>query len=227
MDPYLFEMETRYFGFDPVQFVDLAIVIANETIYLAAERFLTILHGSEESSQLSPFSLEEGLLKLLTLLESNVDKHFDVFELYVLTNIFRLPENFLRNERTENPSEDETTLRTALDIQRQDLTNIKRSNMRLQTQLSRLTMIHSMFRSIHSKFSEIRDCIDKETFSEHLARIEKQVHDIQTCIDEERGREKQGGKKTRNMALMIDTELDRCSRMGSIDDIEHQIRILE
>ena len=36
--------------------------------------------------------LEEGLHQLETLLESTVDKNFDKFEIYVLRNIFSVPE---------------------------------------------------------------------------------------------------------------------------------------
>lgn len=37
--------------------------------------------------------IEEGLHKLETLLESTVDKNFDVFEIYVLRNILSVPED--------------------------------------------------------------------------------------------------------------------------------------
>jgi Mis12 protein len=95
---YLYEKETEYFGFYPVQFVDRVINAANEQIYESADRFLTVLQASEESSLISPFQMEEGLLKLLTLMESAVDKNFDLFEMYLLKNIFRFPPSLVSHE---------------------------------------------------------------------------------------------------------------------------------
>ena len=90
--PYLYEKETEYFGFYPIQFVDRVINAANEIIYQSADRFLNILHSShDELSLISSFQLEEGLLKMLTLWECAVDKNFDLFEMYLLKNIFKFP----------------------------------------------------------------------------------------------------------------------------------------
>lgn len=95
---YLYEKETDYFGFYPLQFVDRVINAANEIIYQSADRFLNVLHSSDELSLVTSFQLEEGLLKMLTLLESAVDKNFDLLEMYLLRNIFKFPTSLTSNE---------------------------------------------------------------------------------------------------------------------------------
>lgn len=89
--PYLYVQETAYFGFYPLRFTDRLIDHANDTIYTTAERFRTLLDSSSGSTLISPWQMEEAMLKLLTLLESAIDKNFDIFELYCLKNILKFP----------------------------------------------------------------------------------------------------------------------------------------
>jgi Mis12 protein len=58
-DMYLYEMETTYFQFFPLLFVDRVINAMNEFIYSATEKFLTILQSSSDMSQVSVFQVEE------------------------------------------------------------------------------------------------------------------------------------------------------------------------
>jgi kinetochore protein Mis12/MTW1 len=58
----------------------------------------TIPETDEDGNVLYPeakLELENGLHQLETLLEANVDKAFDKFEIYVLRNIFTVPEDLL------------------------------------------------------------------------------------------------------------------------------------
>ncbi|KAK9761796.1 hypothetical protein K7432_013046 [Basidiobolus ranarum] len=81
------ELVTEHLGFLPLAFVDDVINSVNELIYQATsslERFVESELGANEH-------VEQGINQIETLLESAVDKNFDIFELYVLKNIFTIP----------------------------------------------------------------------------------------------------------------------------------------
>jgi len=117
--PELFVRETEFFGFTPISFVDDVINSVNEYLYQAMDQLQVFFveqgkdHSKEEiqkvervrlffllflnsngcyffSSSSFPF---QGLDKVVTLLESSIDSNFDKFELYVLKNIFKIPEH--------------------------------------------------------------------------------------------------------------------------------------
>ncbi|CAG8727162.1 1152_t:CDS:2, partial [Racocetra fulgida] len=78
------ETLVEHFGFTPISAIDDVINSVNDLLYTAImglEQFvLSELNSSEEVDQVE------------TLLESLVDHHFDMFEIYALRNIFAIPD---------------------------------------------------------------------------------------------------------------------------------------
>jgi hypothetical protein len=179
--PYLFESETKYFEVFPIHFVDRIINSINELIYSTAERFLTNLYGSEESSSIEKSRLEEGLIKLLTLMESSVDQNFDVFELYVLNNIFKFPESW-----TSSVDSIDINFNQILDglvTKRARLLEHRRINKRLQHTLKSLENSHQLFEEMHIRLSRLLDCFSKESITSiSLVRMNEQMKRIKMCI---------------------------------------------
>jgi kinetochore protein Mis12/MTW1 len=87
---------TEHFGFPPLSLIDDVINAVNEIMYKCSQAMEEYLRKRQEAGEL--FSTEEivkGTAKLETLLESQVDKNFDKFELYTLRNIFTLPHDLV------------------------------------------------------------------------------------------------------------------------------------
>ncbi|CAG8575255.1 21056_t:CDS:2, partial [Dentiscutata erythropus] len=82
------ETLVEHFGFAPISAIDDVINSVNELLYTAImglEQFvLSELKSSEE--------VDQGIHQVETLLESLVDRHFDMFEIYALRNIFAIPD---------------------------------------------------------------------------------------------------------------------------------------
>jgi hypothetical protein len=136
--PYLFVSETQYFGFFPLSFVDRIINTVNELIYASAERFFTVLYSSEQvHSQVSPFQIEDGLSKMLTLMEASVDKHFDLFEMFVLKNIFKFPESLKRQSSDMQENDHE------LDLDDENIKALKYLWLRKRIQLKQAKILRS------------------------------------------------------------------------------------
>ncbi|RUS20535.1 Mis12 protein-domain-containing protein [Endogone sp. FLAS-F59071] len=78
------ELVVEHLGFFPLSFVDDVFNATNDLIYQATaelERFIEAEQGAGEET-------EQGIHQVETLLESAIDKNFDLFELYVLQNTF-------------------------------------------------------------------------------------------------------------------------------------------
>lgn len=107
---------TEHFEFPPITFVDDVINSVNEIMYkctAALEKYLIskrdklqvslrddsiILNNDNDNDNTEESNLDEievGTAKLETLLESSVDKNFDLFELYTLRNIFNIPSDLV------------------------------------------------------------------------------------------------------------------------------------
>lgn len=192
--PYLFVQETRYFGFFPLVFVDRIINVVNEMIYSSIERFYTLLYSSEEvHKQLSPFQIEEGLSKVLTLMESAVDKNFDLFELFVLKNIFKFPDaipiicpstDSTKNEisgniDSYNSKSKAFELERQWKIKRDHLRDAKMLKNRLEMELMSLNhllkMASSMIDSWNSFNKNTEPCIDMSSVTNMTNNMQSQL----------------------------------------------------
>ncbi|CAG8530541.1 1803_t:CDS:2 [Acaulospora morrowiae] len=83
------EILIEHFEFSPISVIDDVIDSVNELMYQALiglERFVEKKSKSEEE-------IEQGMHQVETLLETLIDHNFDMFELYVMRNIFAIPEN--------------------------------------------------------------------------------------------------------------------------------------
>lgn len=111
---------TEHFGFPPLAIIDDVINAVNDIMYKctqAMETYLNerqqkrleeitkeknsdedvVMEGAEDTQSAIPDDeIQLGTAKLETLLESQVDKNFDKFELYALRNIFTVPSDLVR-----------------------------------------------------------------------------------------------------------------------------------
>jgi len=111
---------TEHFGFPPLAIIDDVINAVNDIMYKctqAMETYLNerqqkrleeitkeknsdedvVMEGAEGTQSAIPDDeIQLGTAKLETLLESQVDKNFDKFELYALRNIFTVPSDLVR-----------------------------------------------------------------------------------------------------------------------------------
>ncbi|KAK6457192.1 Mis12 protein-domain-containing protein [Scheffersomyces xylosifermentans] len=100
---------TEHFGFPPITLVDEVINAVNEIMYKCTGGVNTFLKECRENAlnnigrdaknsvfkEVSSEEIEMGTAKLETLLEMQVDRNFDKFELYTLRNIFVLPHDLV------------------------------------------------------------------------------------------------------------------------------------
>ncbi|KAJ1913444.1 hypothetical protein H4219_005219 [Mycoemilia scoparia] len=77
----------EHFGYLPISFIDEIINAANEAIYRATDALTKFVEAEQGAGE----STNESIHQIETLLEHNVDKNFDKFELYVLRNFFNIP----------------------------------------------------------------------------------------------------------------------------------------
>jgi kinetochore protein Mis12/MTW1 len=115
------ELMTEHLQYAPLTLIDDVINSANAILYQAMDAFETYLRDtlipsipSSTASKSKVFDLdapedseretlykelEFGMAQVETLLENAVDRNFDAFELYVLRNVFNVPDDvdgFLR-----------------------------------------------------------------------------------------------------------------------------------
>jgi kinetochore protein Mis12/MTW1 len=170
---------TEHFSYTPLSLIDDIINSINNLIYQAisgletslintpperlgfahASNGSTIPETDEDGNVLYPeakLELENGLHQLETLLEANVDKAFDKFEIYVLRNIFTVPEDLLSWVRLKHyqglsfaPSPNSPTPDTIL-AQRQKLLETRKLNRALKDECARNDAVLSQLKSILS-----------------------------------------------------------------------------
>ncbi|KAJ3278549.1 hypothetical protein HDU76_009847 [Blyttiomyces sp. JEL0837] len=98
------ELLVDHFGFEPVEFIDDVINSVNSLMYQtlsALEEFVEDQIGEEEASA--------GMVAVETLLENAIDKNLDIFEVFALKNVFKIPNDIsLRLPHYEGIQEDAT-----------------------------------------------------------------------------------------------------------------------
>ncbi|CAH6722073.1 kinetochore-associated protein Mtw1p [[Candida] jaroonii] len=91
---------TEHLGYPPITVVDDVINAVNHILYKCTQAMETYLKERQQDKstgrdeiweKLEDREIKEGTVKLETLLENQVDKNFDKFELYALRNIFTIP----------------------------------------------------------------------------------------------------------------------------------------
>ncbi|KAJ5682949.1 hypothetical protein N7462_006114 [Penicillium macrosclerotiorum] len=170
---------TEHFSYTPLSLIDDIINSINNLIYQAissletgllatpperlgfahASNGSTIPETDEDGNVVYPeakLELENGLHQLETLLEANVDKAFDKFEIYVLRNILTVPEDLLSWVRLKHyeglsfdSSPDLPTPDTIL-AQRKKLLETRKLNRSLKEECARNEAVISQLKSILS-----------------------------------------------------------------------------
>ncbi|KAL3467551.1 Mis12 protein-domain-containing protein [Aspergillus heterothallicus] len=179
MDDFTTSLLTEHFSYTPLSLIDDIINSINNLIYQAissleggllstpperlgfshANNGSTIPDTDEDGNVVYPeaqLEIENGLHQLETLLEATVDKAFDKFEIFVLRNIFRVPDDlmgWIRLKHYENisldPSPDAPTAETIL-LLRQKLQETKKLNRALKQESARNEVILSQLKGILS-----------------------------------------------------------------------------
>ncbi|KAL3429439.1 Mis12 protein-domain-containing protein [Aspergillus tetrazonus] len=179
MDDLTTSLLTEHFSYTPLSLIDDIINSINNLIYQAisslesgllstpAERLgfahanngSTIPDTDEDGNVVYPeaqLEIENGLHQLETLLEATVDKAFDKFEIFVLRNIFRVPEDlmgWIRLKHYKNisldPPPDAPTVDTILAL-RQKLQETKKLNRALKQESARNEVMIAQLKAILS-----------------------------------------------------------------------------
>ncbi len=85
----MYEYETQFFGFTPQSFVDGVISAVNDYVFdVILELKETLLRKGYPAARLT-----KELNSVMKHIQDKVDQNFDLFELYCLQNIFKIPSN--------------------------------------------------------------------------------------------------------------------------------------
>ncbi|PWY89976.1 MIND kinetochore complex component Mtw1 [Aspergillus heteromorphus CBS 117.55] len=174
---------TEHFSYTPLSLIDDIINSINNLIYQAissletgllstpperlgfghANNGSTIPDTDDDGNVIYPeaqLEIENGLHQLETLLEATVDKTFDKFELFVLRNTFKIPDDlmgWIRLKHYENlnlnPPADVPTQET-ISAQRKKLHETKKLNRALKQESARNEAIIAQLRSIRQTAQE-------------------------------------------------------------------------
>ncbi|KAL5342441.1 Mis12 protein-domain-containing protein [Aspergillus crustosus] len=177
MDDLTTSLLTEHFSYTPLSLIDDIINSINNLIYQAISSLETGLHSTpperlgfahantgstipdtdEDGNVVYPeaqLEIENGLHQLETLLEATVDKAFDKFEIFVLRNIFRVPDDlmgWIRLKHYENisliSSHDAPTVDVILAL-RQKLQETKKLNRALKQESARNDVVISQLKTI-------------------------------------------------------------------------------
>ncbi|KAL4809308.1 Mis12 protein-domain-containing protein [Aspergillus unguis] len=179
MDDLTTSLLTEHFSYTPLSLIDDIINSINNLIYQAissleggllntpperlgfaqANNGSTIPDTDEDGNVVYPeaqLEIENGLHQLETLLEATVDKAFDKFEIFVLRNIFRVPDDLMGWIRlkhyeniTLNPSPEAPTVESILAL-RQKLQETKKLNRALKQESARNELMIAKLKAIVS-----------------------------------------------------------------------------
>lgn len=123
--------------------------------------------------------IENGLHQLETLLESTVDKAFDKFEIYVLRNIFTVPEELLgwvrlkHYENLEFPPSPDAPTPESIQHQRKQLQETRKLNRALKHEKARNDTVIAQLRSILSTAESATTKTEGGSEQKHAVPAEK------------------------------------------------------
>ncbi|KAK4703883.1 kinetochore protein Mis12/MTW1, partial [Phenoliferia sp. Uapishka_3] len=87
---------TEHFGWAPETFAKQGMDLANVSLYAATEAIAaSLMEKSGPPHNLDEDEIQKGVYRLETLLEDAIDRHFDLYELYVLRNTFKIDTDLL------------------------------------------------------------------------------------------------------------------------------------
>lgn len=115
-----FEVETQLLGTSPVVFVDAVINAINDYSYDACESLLKQLLATDP--KLDKVELRKAIDALLNFLQDKIDKYFDKFELFCLTNVMRVPKHVkLPTDMPEIDPDDTLETAKTLEVEAEEL----------------------------------------------------------------------------------------------------------
>ncbi|KAI9091113.1 Mis12 protein-domain-containing protein [Phlyctochytrium arcticum] len=162
------ELVTEQLGWAPVSFVDDVVNAMNDLAYKGISSFEQWL----EEYGLDEEEAEKGLAATETLFESNIDRQFDKFELFVLQSIFVVPVNLPirlpHHEDVDYSVTDENE--EQVDAELEELQRRLKATSYVNAQLSRALE--------HTE----KDCEDLEQVRTHLSAISSVTPSIPATI---------------------------------------------
>ncbi len=190
---------TEHLNFPPLSLIDDIINTANALLYKSVSAVEQMFH-SLPTSVVPNDEMEAGIHKFETLLESAIDRNFDAMELYVLRNVFNIPQDTLGWVRLKHHQ--------GLDFVTDDSIEIEEELGRLQRALSSSSRIHTIIdrerQTNEQMLSLLSTCVQKTGFLDSEAQshgvaptretaefLEHQINDLQdllrgiSCYDKE------------------------------------------
>ncbi|EEA26444.1 hypothetical protein TMatcc_005285 [Talaromyces marneffei ATCC 18224] len=181
---------TEHFSYTPLSLIDDIINSINNLIYQAISSLETGLlntpperlgfgHANNASTTIpdtdadgnieypeATLEIENGLHQLETLFESSVDKSFDKFEIYVLRNIFTVPDdlvNYMRLGHYENLSfsnqDNNAPTPESINMQRKKLRETRKLQQALQQESIQNEAVIAQLKSV---LSMVQDSAQKQ-----------------------------------------------------------------
>eukprot|EP00005_Dracoamoeba_jomungandri_P014770 CAMPEP_0174265112 /NCGR_PEP_ID=MMETSP0439-20130205/25301_1 /TAXON_ID=0 /ORGANISM="Stereomyxa ramosa, Strain Chinc5" /LENGTH=280 /DNA_ID=CAMNT_0015351397 /DNA_START=49 /DNA_END=891 /DNA_ORIENTATION=- len=130
-----FKNEQEFFGFHPVHFVDDIINAVNRYVCDACDALEKSLEVHIDKEVCS-----EATNKIWGEMQKNVDKYFDTWELYVLRNVFVVPDSFLQHKQMlseRNSNQQQNQLLTSLQNTSPNDSNLDAQLEKLQKEILR------------------------------------------------------------------------------------------
>ncbi|CCE65822.1 hypothetical protein TPHA_0N00420 [Tetrapisispora phaffii CBS 4417] len=169
---------TEHLQYPPISLVDDVINAVNEIMYkctAAMEKYLLEKSTLSQNGVDYTDEIKIGVGKLETLLEYSVDKNFDKFELYVLRNILRIPNELLdknafrlesqRDLIASNKDEIEQT-KIQLDQKIKSIEEAFELNYELTRRYKELKKLHNKVKKFKAIVIKILECEDSQTGKE-------------------------------------------------------------
>jgi len=214
-----FPRETSFFGFHPLSFVD-DVIDASQDYSSACVETLEYFLKEKLYEKLDParrdVAISEGCEQVLKVLANALDKSFDKFELYALSNIFHIPTNLVlpgedtnthtsqtnSSQTSEAPSlsqEEELALDKELYELRVKINQTKLYNERLRQQEATLIREVDAYRLWNSQLKEMVQKLNPDeldVIAKSLQELGKVVSEAYSQIES-----KPEWKPLRNFAL--------------------------
>eukprot|EP01134_Creolimax_fragrantissima_P001529 CFRG1529T1 len=152
----LFEYETQYFGFTPVSFTDSVTNAINDAVFEAIDELLEVLlkRGFPKDRAVN------DLKNVLSKLQGSIDRNFDLFELYSLCNIFKIPQGVWIPSDKAGPSTYGKSEEQAVD---DELANLQAAIKAEKLRQAAIDVESTKLKNAARKLIELRDRIESLT----------------------------------------------------------------
>ncbi|KAL1925747.1 uncharacterized protein VTP21DRAFT_630 [Calcarisporiella thermophila] len=179
------ELITEHLNFLPLTFVDEVINAVNSIVYKATENLAEFVENMTGKPDDAGMHLAE------TLLEANVDKNFDLFELYVLKNVFSVPEGTLLKHQQgldyQVREEEENALDEELDLYRRRIIAAKAFNYRLKMEMRKTCKQHERMKKLKERLGYLETIANEHNvtpLSDSFAFVVDQVKALTNELEE-------------------------------------------